>query len=294
MTLSIKCRADDNDKHSSDVSCLLHHKSKLYSAADDGKIKVWSNDLKLLGTVEAHPCSVFSLTASEDTIYSCSNDGTIKSWTLDLQEKGLVYKGETEIWKVLYVNGILYAGDDQGDVMLFKNDKFFCGINILEPVKDMIIVGNVIYAIRDIYLTMVEIHIKEDGKGMYSIIKSVHGRGPINLTDGKLFFMNREGKGLVVIESSKEKQYKEVAQLDNAHDLIINTIFAERFNNVTKIYTGGWDKLIKEWTLSPNNKIEPGRSCSVDFSVSIITSTGDGKILFAAGGDGHLVAIDIS
>lgn len=40
MSLRIDCRADDPDKHEFDVNHLLFHKGKLYSAADDGKIKV--------------------------------------------------------------------------------------------------------------------------------------------------------------------------------------------------------------------------------------------------------------
>lgn len=40
MPLRIDCKADDSDKHEFDVNHILFHKGKLYSAADDGKIKV--------------------------------------------------------------------------------------------------------------------------------------------------------------------------------------------------------------------------------------------------------------
>lgn len=40
MPLKVACRASDTDKHEWDVTFLLFHKGKLYSASDDGKIKV--------------------------------------------------------------------------------------------------------------------------------------------------------------------------------------------------------------------------------------------------------------
>lgn len=66
---------------------------------------------------QAHPSSVYSLTASEDTLFSCSNDGTIKAWELGtLKEKGTVVEGQDEFWKIKYSNGFLYVGDSQGKV----------------------------------------------------------------------------------------------------------------------------------------------------------------------------------
>lgn len=40
MPLHVSTRADDADKHSNDVNALVYVKGKLYSGADDGKIKV--------------------------------------------------------------------------------------------------------------------------------------------------------------------------------------------------------------------------------------------------------------
>lgn len=36
----VSTRANDGDKHILDITSLLYHHNKLYSAADDGKIKV--------------------------------------------------------------------------------------------------------------------------------------------------------------------------------------------------------------------------------------------------------------
>lgn len=47
MPLKVLTRADDSEKHEWDINCLLFHNGKLYSGADDGKIKVKTNVLHL-------------------------------------------------------------------------------------------------------------------------------------------------------------------------------------------------------------------------------------------------------
>lgn len=70
--------------------------------------------------VQAHPCSVFSLAGSDDFLYSCSNEGTIKTFDLNtLKELKTVVKDEkTEYWKLFYADGILYSGDNLGNVSI--------------------------------------------------------------------------------------------------------------------------------------------------------------------------------
>lgn len=51
MPLHVSTRADDADKHASDVNALVYAKGRLYSGADDGKIKVDALELKFLRTL---------------------------------------------------------------------------------------------------------------------------------------------------------------------------------------------------------------------------------------------------
>lgn len=46
MPLTIKATAADDVKHSDDLECLLFYDGKLYSGANDGKVKV--RDIRLL------------------------------------------------------------------------------------------------------------------------------------------------------------------------------------------------------------------------------------------------------
>lgn len=118
MPLKISFKASEVDKHEWDINHLLYFKGKLYSASDDGKIKVWSSDLKFEGEVQAHPCSIYCLTASDDSLYSCSNDGTIKTWKLETlkEKKTVVNDPETEFWRIGFSNGCLFSGDNSGTV----------------------------------------------------------------------------------------------------------------------------------------------------------------------------------
>lgn len=82
---------------------------------------MWEEDLKFVAQVQAHERSVYSLAASDDTLYSSSNDGTVKAWELGtLKEKGTVLVGQDEFWKIRFVNGLLYVGDNQGGVGSFN------------------------------------------------------------------------------------------------------------------------------------------------------------------------------
>lgn len=74
-----------------------------------------------MGERQAHESSIFSLAASDNTLYSCSNDGSIRAWDLgSLFPKGNVAIGQDEFWKLRFVNGLLYSGDDQGGVSTTK------------------------------------------------------------------------------------------------------------------------------------------------------------------------------
>lgn len=100
-------------------------------------MQIWEEDLTFVAQIQAHPTTIYSLTASDDTLYSCSNDGTVKAWELGtLKEKGTIVVGQDEFWKVKYVNGLLYVGDNQGGVSKLQNLSFALS-NIVHIVKSI-------------------------------------------------------------------------------------------------------------------------------------------------------------
>ncbi|XP_973588.2 uncharacterized protein LOC662397 [Tribolium castaneum] len=293
MPLHVATRADDADKHEFDVNQLIYHKGKVYSGADDGKIKMWAPDLKFLKEVQAHPCSIFSITANDNTIYSCSNDGTVKGWELEtLKEKKLFLEDkEVEFWRVKHDKGVLYIGDDQGNLRIYKNcETFYGSINVAIPVKDLAIKDNLIFAAKDNDVIVTDLHLQGE-KPQFGIKATIMGRGPLALVDDKAIFMSREGKDIIVNQIMEQQHFKEIARVAGAHDMIINGATAVNWDGNALLFTAGWDKLIKQWKVA-NDSLKLDGSCTIDFIVNTMVYGDKGQV-YVAGGDGHVARLDL-
>ncbi|KAL1491460.1 hypothetical protein ABEB36_012057 [Hypothenemus hampei] len=293
MPLKVACRASDNDKHEWDITFLLFHKGKLYSAADDGKIKMWSQDLLKVAEVEAHPCSVYCLAANEETLFSCSNDGSIKLWDLDTlkAKEVLVQTNEVEFWRVAYSAGCLFSGDDKGNINVYKNKKLYGQVNIAEPIKDMTIHGTLVFTVKDLDLVITEIKL-EGEKIQYGTKNSFMGRAPVTLIGDNLFaFATREGKEIQLHENNIESGFKQVARITHGSDMIINALAGVKWDNQEQLFSGGWDRILKQWAIKNNC---PNNEASVDIEI-VITAIigGDNRQVYVGGADGHLVRVDV-
>ncbi|KAG5892666.1 hypothetical protein JTB14_025460 [Gonioctena quinquepunctata] len=215
MKLRVGCRADDADKHERDINHLLFHKDVLYSAGDDGKVKAWTKDLRKVAEVQSNPCSVYCLAASDDTLFSCSNEGTIKSFDLKtLQEKETITRDtESEIWRVSYSDGCLYSGDNEGFIKVWKNGKLYGSLNIAEPVKDMAVLKNLIFTVKDLDLVITDIKLEEE-KLSYGTRENIMGRAPVTTIGNKFFsFISREGMDIILHENNVETHFKAVTKV---------------------------------------------------------------------------------
>lgn len=121
-------------------------------------VKVWEEDLRKVTEVKAHAATVYCLAVSKDVLYSCSNDGTIKAWNLnDVKEKGTILQLETgEIYRLFAKNGTLFSSDEQGVVRVHDGQSIKNMYNLLEPLKDVLVVGNFLYTVRDLDLVITE------------------------------------------------------------------------------------------------------------------------------------------
>ncbi|ENN79626.1 hypothetical protein D910_06065, partial [Dendroctonus ponderosae] len=292
MSLKVACRAGDSDKHDFDITFLLFHDGKLYSAADDGKIKLWSQDLIKKAEVNAHPCSVFCLAASEDTLFSCSNDGTIKLWELDtLKEKEtLVKSSEVEFWRVAFSENCLFSGDDQGNISIYKDKKLYGQVNIAEPIKDMAVYKNLVFTVKDLDLVITEIKL-EGEKIRYGTKTSFMGRAPVAIIGDHLFaFITREGKEIQLHENSIKSAFKPVARVTDGSEMIINALSGVVWEK-EQFFSGGWDKLLKQWTIS-NNYPTNVASVNVDVVINAIVC-GERNQIYVGGADGHVLRVDV-
>ncbi|KAJ8981542.1 hypothetical protein NQ317_009801 [Molorchus minor] len=293
MSLRIGCRVDDPDKHTRDVNCMLYKKGKLFSGADDGKIKVWSMDLLKLAEVQAHPSTVFSIAASDDTLFSCSNDGSVKAFDLDtLKPKGnIIHENLTQFWKLFYDRGCLYAGDDEGTIKIWKNGHYYGSFLTAEPVKDIAVSHHNVFTVKDSDVSITEV--KVDGETLqYGTKTSFMGRGPIALVGEVLFaFVSRNGKDIVIHENKEDVHFRELTQVQGAHELIINSLSGTIWNNKPILFSGGWDKQIKKWLID-EDIVKNVASVDAQMVVNSIV-IGDKGEIYAGGVDGHIIRVEV-
>ncbi|KAK4883025.1 hypothetical protein RN001_006344 [Aquatica leii] len=287
MPLTIKSRVNDNDRHEYDITCLIFHNNKLYSSSDDGKIKIWNKNIELLNQVQAHPCSVYSITIGNDNVYSCSNDGTVKVYTLEGLTETIISQEANEMYKVNFNEGKLYVGDDSGLVRIFFNNKLVGILEVMHPITDLLALGNLIYTARDLYVLISEIH--PEGKRM-STLKAIEGRAPICVVGDKLCFFSRTGKDIFVHRNLKVNDFEKIGEVKDAHELIINAVCGFKNDDGEFLYTGGWDKTLKKWKLG--STIDLVDKCSIDFPITAIT-VGNNDDVYVGGGDGNIVNISL-
>ncbi|KRT80063.1 WD40 domain-containing protein [Oryctes borbonicus] len=285
MPVQVKARSNSGDQHSADVNTLVYNNGKLYSGADDGKIIIWDKDLNKLREIQAHPTTVYCIAFGNSTLYSCSNDGAVLSWDPDTLELRLkILQVENEMYRLAFSDGVLYSSDDQGNVRSHKDNVVKGLYALLEPLREVIVQNKCIYTVRDLDLVLTEIK----GEKTFEIRATFSGRAPMCLIEDKLCFSSRSGKDIIIHE--KLTPYKNVCEVKNAHDMVINALTGSSSNGDTFLFSGAWDKLVKRW------KIENGACNLVDFcdtgEVINVMTNGDQGTVYIGCGDGSLARLD--
>lgn len=183
--------------------------------------------MKLLKQVQAHPCSVYSITTDNNLLYSCSNEGTIKTFTLDtLEEKQTLVKDEqTEFTRVYYENPHLFSADNQGYVKVYNNNKFYGQLNVSEPIKDMLIDGTYVYTVKDLDLVITQVKL-EGEKLQFGMKGTFPGRAPAALirNDKKFCYSSRDARDIVVHSSEAENKFKQLTEI-KVNLILVHLIF---------------------------------------------------------------------
>ncbi|XP_066993199.1 myosin heavy chain kinase C [Anabrus simplex] len=282
MTMKITASVTEGDRHLKDVYSLLFYNGKLYSSSEDGKVKVWGTDLRLQGVIDAHKSVVYHIAAIKDTIYSCSNDGTVKAWDINtLKHKKTLMNSEDEISRLFVADGVLYAGDDQGCITVFENDEVKLVYNLVEEVRDFAVVGNLIYTIRDRDLVITEMLPGESKRVVTR--HTMEGSSPMCIVGNKLCFATRTASAIAVYDNNKEAHYKYLAELQG-HSMIINALCG---NNST-LYSGSWDKTVKQWDLETCKCTATGE---LDYCINALAIGPQGEV-YAGGANGLISRLD--
>uniref|UniRef100_A0A182QD75 WD repeat-containing protein 55 homolog n=1 Tax=Anopheles farauti TaxID=69004 RepID=A0A182QD75_9DIPT len=247
--------SEDSNKHNSDTTAVVFHNDHVFSAGGDGKVKVWSKDLRLVKELTAHEGYIYAMANdSKGQLYTSSSDGTIKCLTSPLTGDDCkeLLKCNDEI-ECLFVDpkDNLYSGDDKGIITMWINQRIKYKFNVVEQVRSMAIQNNIIYSIRDNDLTVTEI-IEGSASGRFMTKASIPGRCPVRLCGGSteagvynnVAILTRDGMGLTMIRNNKKEQYPVIWTKENAHSMIINTMVASD----EYLYTAGYGGAIKQWS----------------------------------------------
>ncbi|XP_023718980.1 F-box/WD repeat-containing protein pof11 isoform X1 [Cryptotermes secundus] len=323
MPLVITASPSNQDKHLSEIYALLIHNDKLYSAAVDGKIKVWHPNLELEAEFQAHESAIYHIAAHKDTLYSCSNDGTLQAWSLDglKHKKTLFQSSDEEILRLYVIDGTLYSGNDKGILSVWKNDKLQCLFSMVEEIRDFSVADNLMYTVRDRdvcinelmpeepaasifnlegtikflhsipnffqYITVLKpifYYASKGDRGHYIMRKTLEGRSPLCIVGNKLCFATRSGNNICVHENSQASSFKELGQIQ-AHEMILNALCG--FEDST-LFSGGYDGKVKQWNLET---LECINTCEVGFCINTICIGSQGQV-YVAGDNGFINRLD--
>ncbi|KAK7866600.1 hypothetical protein R5R35_010433 [Gryllus longicercus] len=281
MPLQVTARVSESERHLEDVYSVLFRNGKLFSSAADGKVKVWSSDLKLIKEFQAHQSVVYDMAIIGNTLYTCSNDGKVLAWDVEtFEKKATLLESENEIYKFYVDNEKLYAGDDQGVVRLWENDEFLLVFNLVEEVRGLVVTDKLLFTVRDRDVCVTEI----GEKGHYATRKTIEGSSPICLVGNKVCFVSRSATNIIVIDATKETGFKELNDL-KAHDMVINVL---REAGDSTLYSGSYDKFVKQWDL---NSFKCLSSCDTGECINALAIGNEGQV-YAAGPNGFLCRID--
>lgn len=73
--------------------------------------------------------------------------------------------------------------------------------------------------------------------------------------------------------------------------MIINALCGCETSDGTLLFSGGWDKIVKQWKIS-NGNVTLVNQCNVDMCINALAVGEKGEI-YAGGNDGHIVRIDL-
>ncbi|RZF38235.1 zinc finger CCCH domain-containing protein 17 [Nilaparvata lugens] len=286
MSFKVIASVSEAERHLRDVVALAFHNGKLYTGADDGKIKIWSPDLKLISEFQAHSVNVYSLAVTDDTLYTCSNDGTIQAWNLSNNEpkKTLQNNPNIEVLRLHLANGKLYSGEDKGNVRVWENDEQVALYEMGEEIWDLLVHGDMLFTARNLDINITEM--LPEKQNQFTSRGAVEGRSPIRLAGDKICFMSRCGRNVLLHETTVESRFKQVAQM-KAHEMIVNALCVSEEPQLT-IYSGGYDNTLKGWDAAT-------QKCtgSLDLGVCInaLCSGPKGEI-YVASANGHMVRVE--
>jgi len=322
MKVEVEARVD---LHASDVNAAIYHDNQLYTAGDDGLIKVWTSNLDPVASWRAHDSVVFDLAVNPDTgdVYSCSTDGEIRQWRgvdecaaaggqllataiqtgptgsgMELASLGDMGEGlqgtPVTVRRLMWRGHHLYAADELGSVCRWTSDlhlkmkkEYFTEIWSIFVAEGE---GSV-YTARDNDVIIADLTCKEKSADVI-VTGSVPGRAPVVSNKGETMVVCVSRAGLEVEVFERENSLAKLSKTHKltGHDMIVNCLLVDPVDNLV---SAGWDACLVFWERK-NGSYELKESVKVSSYVNVLCYGTDNKSVYAGGKNGYIVKVAAS
>ncbi|KAF2349701.1 WD40 repeat [Trinorchestia longiramus] len=287
VALTLACEADAESRHGADLETVIVHDNRIYTAADDGKVKVWNTDLKLEKEFQAHDYAVYHLLVLKNRLFTASIDATIKVWKLGSFELETTLTGHEEPVRRLATNGErLFSGDEKGDVIIWNSDSLASEnrYETVEEVWDIAAIDRYFFTVRDRGLSVTEV--KNDTTSMFTVVKSLQGRAPIYMSPKHLLYGEfGTGYGLH-LHKNEPNDFPKITDL-RGHSMIVTCVGGNIVGGSERVASSGYDNKVNLWEL-PSGKLLT--SADVSVTPSSLAMASDGTVYFG-GPDGYLAKL---
>ncbi|OWR49495.1 uncharacterized protein LOC116767596 [Danaus plexippus] len=207
MTLLVK-----TERKIDSEPCLATWSEKLIVGTDNGFINTYDEHLNPSSSWMAHGVQLFALAASEGKVYSASNDGGVRVWTSAGDKISELPPPDGDIGSLCVFGKLLYAGDELGNVYVFEDTNLKAKYNVLEEVKDLEISPPFMFTARDLYVTVTEIK-PDVSKDRFVTQHVMEGRAPLRISGSKLVVTGRGGNNIQLHELSLEKKFNKLHEV---------------------------------------------------------------------------------
>ncbi|XP_064085776.1 F-box/WD repeat-containing protein sel-10-like isoform X2 [Macrobrachium nipponense] len=282
--LEMVLQCPDEEKHAADAESVRVHGDKVFSCGDDGKVKVFDRNLKLIKDLAAHDYAVYDVFVFGDTLFTGSIDTKIKTWDANTFELKKTIESHDEAVRRFCTDGkLIYAGDEKGEVRGYTPEGELSVLyNVVEEVWSMYAKGDLLYTVRDRGITITQLK-GEDNK--FCHIQSLDGRAPIYANDDWLIFPDTSGLSLDVRENNKTSGFALKGQLKGTEMIV-----TAASGHGTMVVTGSWDSELRLWDLRTMK--ETGR-CSIP-GVPNGIAVGENGDVYAVGVGGFICKLKAS
>lgn len=264
--------------------CVLAWENELFAGTEDGCIKSFDAKLNPKQSWTAHAVQPFALATGNGYIYSSSNDGAIRVWSPLGQKITELQTCGADVGALLVFDSLVYAGDEDGNIMVYESNNRKAWYNVLEEVKCLCLNPPYLFTARDLYVTVTEIK-PEESKTRFMTRHNIEGRAPVKITNNRLVFTSRTGNNLCLHDLSIDTTFE---KLDEAKvsDMIVNTLAA----NGNYVWTGSWDGLVRRWDITGDKLKAVGE---INLGGCINSLVTDGERAYAAVAGGKIVHITV-